>query len=38
MANFDQEFACWSLLGLPANSIKQLFITTENFAGRDGEF
>ena len=33
MAIFDQDF----FFGLPANSIKELFITTENFTGLDGD-
>ena len=40
MADFDQDFACGSLFGLPVNSVEQLFITIENFTGLaiDGEF
>ena len=32
---FDQDFVSRSLLGLPANSIEELFITTENFTELD---
>ena len=33
MVNFD-----WSLLGLPANSIEEVLITSENFTELEGEF
>ena len=41
MTNFDQDFAYWSFLGLPANSKiedKSLYITTEDFNELDDEF
>ena len=40
MADFDQDFACGSLLGLTVNSVEKLFIEIENFTGIaiDGEF
>ena len=31
MANFDQDFACRSLLGLPANSIEELIYQNRKF-------